>query len=281
MAVRMDLCLEALSALTGCRVEASAAESQLMPQDVVNIAALKQFYRREGLQELEYPSLGSLSLGGPDDEDMYSAPLAVEGPPPPEPLEGPPIKINPATFFDPRFDYDFTNVKDGEQSFSRGEERYVRPCGWRRVALRVLGYDGGDAWLGTGPDAWPVSYHGNRMDGALGVTATRRGPAPEGAEPGALEEIEPGPVAGATYLRGVYSSTLVGVAEGYCKRFRSCGDGKTYKVVLQNRINPEQRRQCQREGLWVVTVAEGSGPAQTRASIQLALRPYGLLLKED
>ena len=107
----MDLCLEALSALTGCRVEASAAESQLMPQDVVNIAALKQFYRREGLQELEYPSLGSLSLGGPDDEDMYSAPLAVEGPPPPEPLEGPPIKINPATFFDPRFDYDFTNVK--------------------------------------------------------------------------------------------------------------------------------------------------------------------------
>ncbi|CAL8396189.1 unnamed protein product [Gadus morhua 'NCC'] len=254
----MDLCLEALSALTGCRVEASAAESQLMPQDVVNIAALKQFYRREGLQELEYPSLGSLSLGGPDDEDMYSAPLA----------------INPATFFDPRFDYDFTNVKDGEQSFSCGGERYVRPCGWRRVALRVLGYDGGDAWLGTGPDAWPVSYHGNRMDGALGVTATRRGPAPEGAEPGALEEIEPGPVAGATYLRGVYSSTLVGVAEGYCKRFRSRGDGKTYKVVLQNRINPEQRRQCQREGLWVVT-------AQTRASIQLALRPYGLLLKED
>ncbi|CAL8299783.1 unnamed protein product [Lota lota] len=279
---RMDLCLEALSALTGCSVEATAAESQLTPQDIVNIAALKQFYKQEGFKELEYPSLGSLSLTGNDEDvDMYSSPPAIEGGPKPEPTTRPSVKINPATFFDPPFDYDFTNIKDGKRTFLRGEERYVRPCGWSRVALRVLGYDGGDAWLGTGPSSWPVSYHGNRMDGALGVTVTRRGPATEGEGPEFLEAAAASLVAGATNGRGVYSSPDVGVAESFCKRFRSRGDGKTYKVVLQNRINPQHRKKCQREGYWLVTIPEGYNPAQTRATVQLALRPYGMLLKED
>lgn len=33
--------------------------------------------------------------------------------------------------------------------------------------------DGSDVWLGTGKDAWPVSYQGHSMDGSLGLILTR------------------------------------------------------------------------------------------------------------
>jgi len=106
------LCLEALSALTGCSVEPTAAASQLSAQDIVNIAVLKQFFKQEGLQELNYPSLGSLSLRGNDEdvEDLYSSPPALLEGPCPEPRARPSVKINPDTFFDHKFDYDFTNI---------------------------------------------------------------------------------------------------------------------------------------------------------------------------
>lgn len=42
------------------------------------------------------------------------------------------------TLLDPGYDYDFTGIKDGVV-FYRGGEPYRRPCGWYRVALRVLG----------------------------------------------------------------------------------------------------------------------------------------------
>ncbi|KAJ3609198.1 hypothetical protein NHX12_023722 [Muraenolepis orangiensis] len=283
---RLDLLLEALSALTGCRVEATEKESQLNPQDIVNIAALKQFYKREGLHELEYPSLGALSLRDEDEEqDMYSSPGAIQESPPGAETR-PLVKINPDTFFDSRFNYDFTNIKDGEKTFSRGEESYVRPCGWSRVALQVLGrYEDGDAWLDAGPAAWPVSYHGNRMDGALGITATPRpageGPAKKEGEGPASLGVPGGPVAGPTHGRGVYSSPSVSVAESHCVRFRSHGDGKMYKVALQNRINPLHRKECQRKGYWLVLIPQEYSPTQTRAAVQDALRPYGMLLKEE
>ncbi|KAG7273069.1 hypothetical protein CRUP_010041 [Coryphaenoides rupestris] len=118
MPASVALCLEALSALTGCSVEPTDAESQLSPQDIVNIAVLKQFFKQVGLQELEYPSLGSLSLRGNDEdvEDLYSAPAALQegpcspGPCSPEPGARISFKINPKKFFDPKFDYDFTNI---------------------------------------------------------------------------------------------------------------------------------------------------------------------------
>ena len=44
--------------------------------------------------------------------------------------------IDENEFFDPRFDYDFTNLRDTE-TFRRGGEVYERPCGWQRFALRV------------------------------------------------------------------------------------------------------------------------------------------------
>lgn len=106
------LCLEALSALSGCNVEPTSGASLLTPQDFVNIVTLKEFYKQEGFQQLEYPSLGSLSLL--EMEDMYSSPPALaEGPTTsgPEGSLRTTVKINPEDFFDRQFDYDFTNIK--------------------------------------------------------------------------------------------------------------------------------------------------------------------------
>ncbi|CAG8827410.1 17301_t:CDS:1, partial [Cetraspora pellucida] len=49
----------------------------------------------------------------------------------------------------PRYDYDFTNINDMGVTFMRGDILYKRPCGWKRIALKVNGkYDNGnDKWL--------------------------------------------------------------------------------------------------------------------------------------
>ncbi|XP_060915347.1 uncharacterized protein LOC132990885 [Labrus mixtus] len=277
-----QLCLEALSALSGCNVEQTDGSSQLTPQDFVNVVALKEFYKQEGFKQLEYPSLGTLSLQDLDERDLYSSPLSLkEGPS----TAGPPenilttMKINPQDFFHPQFNYDFTNIKDGNTTFLRGNEPYLRPCGWNRVALQVTKrYDGGNGWLGTGADAWPVSYHGNNMDGSLGVIFTRGENTTD--DPQFLDAAAASLVHGETKGRGVYSTPDVQMAEKYCKKFKSKVDGKTYKAVLQNRINPAKRNKCQRENVWLVYVPEGSNDVQTRGIVQESMRPYGLLLKQ-
>lgn len=277
-----QLCLEALSALSGCKVESTSGVSQLSPQDFVNIVALKEFYKQGGLKELDYPSIGTLSLQEPDDQDLYgSPPMLTEGPSTAGPDQDlrTTVKVNPLDFFHPQYDYDFTNVKDTGKTFQRGSEPYTRPCGWNRVALRVTQrYDGGDTWLGTGEDAWPVSYQGHNMDGSLGIILTRDGGHAD--ESGFLDAAAASLVTGETRGRGVYSTPDVRTAEKYCKRFKSKVDGKTYKVVLQNRINPGKRTNCQREDVWVVYVPEGHNDVQTRAIVQESIRPYGLLLKQ-
>lgn len=272
------LCLEALSALSGCNVEATDGASPLSPQDFVNVVALKEFYKQEGFKELEYPSIGTLSLQEPDEEDLYGSPLMLkEGAHTPEPSLRTTVKINPQDFFHPQYDYDFTNIKDGDTKFLRGNEQYFRPCGWRRFALRVVQkYDGGDGWLGTGPNAWPVSYNGQNMDGSIILT---HGGKPSD-EPEFLDAAAASMVTTETRGRGVYSTPDIKVAEKYCKQFKSKVDGKTYKVVLQNRINPQKRRKCQRDDVWLVYIPEGSSDVQTRATVQESVRPYGLLLRQ-
>lgn len=108
----VNQCLEALSALSGFKVEQTTAASQLSPQDFVNVVALKEFYKQEGFQQLEYPSLGTLSLVEADDLDLYSSPPALEeGSLAASPDPRMTLKINLKDFFDPQYDYDFTNIK--------------------------------------------------------------------------------------------------------------------------------------------------------------------------
>ncbi|CAG5888308.1 uncharacterized protein ACNS7B_013621 [Menidia menidia] len=275
------LCLEALSALVGCCVESTTGSVHLTPQDFINIVALREFFKQEGLKQLEYqpenPGLESLSLQELDDKDMYNSPPALTG----ESAVNSKVtvKINLEDFFHPEYNYDFTNIKDGETKFMRGNERYYRPCGWNRLAIRVIKkYDGGDDWLGTGSDAWPVSYHGSNMDGSSGVILGHQGN--PGDEPQFLEAGAASLINENTRGRGVYSTPDIKMAEKYCKTFRSKVDGKRYKVLLQNRINPEKRTKCQRDDVWLVYIPDGTNDIQSKVIVQDSIRPYGLLLKQ-
>lgn len=170
-------------------------------------------------------------------------------------------------------------LQDHNTHFLRGKEPYVRPCGWNRVALRVTErYDGGDDWLGTGSNAWPVSYNGHNMDGSLGIILTRSKNTED--EPEFLDAAAACLRQGVTRGRGVYSTPDVKLAEKYCRKFKSKVDGKMYKALLQNRINPEERQECQREGVWLVYIPEGCSDVETRAIVQRSIRPYGILLKQ-
>lgn len=145
--------------------------------------------------------------------------------------------------------------------------------------MRVLQkYDDGDSWLGTGTNAWPVSYHGHIMDGSLGIILTHGGSPSD--EPRFAEAAAASLVTGETRGRGVYSTPNITVAENYCKVFKSRVDGKTYKVILQNRIKPQNRKKCQREDVWLVYIPQNSTDIETRAIVQESIRPYGLLLKQ-
>lgn len=53
----------------------------------------------------------------------------------------------PDELCDPKYDYDFRNIKDNGKKFFRGGHEYKRPYGWRRYALNVKGKYGDDAWL--------------------------------------------------------------------------------------------------------------------------------------
>ena len=42
-----------------------------------------------------------------------------------------------AKILDDKYNYDFTDMKDDGTHFQRGGRRYLRPYGWKRVALNV------------------------------------------------------------------------------------------------------------------------------------------------
>ncbi|KAM9352127.1 uncharacterized protein ABDE67_006985 [Symphorus nematophorus] len=183
-------------------------------------------------------------------------------------LLGPGLIIDENEFFDPQFDYDFTNLKDTE-TYYRGGEVYERPCGWQRYAIKVLDKYGDNTWLGTRyrstqsvPGEWPVSYHGTSKSGAEGIIE---------------EYYKPGP--GQSYGRGVYSTPYMSDAVGYAKTFTSKSNGKTYRVILQNRINPQYRTKHNNDRYYLISIPNGPSDAEQDMA-EMAIRPYGLLLQE-
>ncbi|XP_068432177.1 uncharacterized protein [Clinocottus analis] len=180
--------------------------------------------------------------------------------------------LDAATFFDSAYDHDFTALSDLAEC-KRGDELYQRPKGWYRMALKVKGrYPDGDAWLGPNgwrshsvPGEWPVSYHGTSIDGANGIIRSHY-------KAGGR----------AMYGRGIYSTPDIHVAEieDYAKTFISKTTGKSYKVILQNRINPTQRVICQRSNYWLIPVHQGASTAEETQIVRSAIRPYGILIKE-
>ncbi|XP_017163040.1 uncharacterized protein LOC108166728 [Poecilia reticulata] len=176
--------------------------------------------------------------------------------------------IDEKEFFDPGYDFDFTNLSDSAACM-RGNEPYVRPKGWYRMALKVRGkYLDGDAWLGTNgwrsysvPGEWPVSYHGTGLEGARGIIRTHY-KAGDGQQFG----------------RGIYSTPKLNEAEKYCKTFKSKFTGKTYKVIMQNRIKPEKRQII--GNYWLIPVLAGTSAEEEKRIAESSIRPYGVLIKE-
>ncbi|XP_071315052.1 uncharacterized protein [Trachinotus anak] len=177
--------------------------------------------------------------------------------------------IDEDEFFAPQYDYDFTHLRDTE-TYWRGGEKYERPNGWFRFGLKVLDKYDGNTWLGTSyrstqscPGEWPVSYHGTSKKGSEGII--------EG-------HYKPGP--GQVYGRGIYSTPEIAEAIYYAKTFTSKKNGKNYKVILQNRINPEYREKYNNDKYWLIPIPQGTSDGDEQRVVERAIRPYGLLIKE-
>ncbi|XP_060774036.1 uncharacterized protein LOC132884235 [Neoarius graeffei] len=71
-------------------------------------------------------------------------------------------------------------------------------------------------------------------------------------------------------------------AEGYAmtKTFTSKKTGKTYKVIMQNRINPQKRKIITQKNFWLIPVPEGSTAEQEKQIVKSSIRPYGILIQE-
>ncbi|GES81378.1 hypothetical protein RCL_jg11989.t1 [Rhizophagus clarus] len=165
---------------------------------------------------------------------------------------------------DPIYDYDFTNVDDNGITFMRGDIVYKRPCGWNRIALNVLNKYPNNSWLGVGGkrryatdsvrDEWPVSYHGTAKYNCNSI-----------ADDGYLLSK------GKRFMfgHGIYSTPDINIASKYATKFTY--EDKNYKVVFQNRVNPNN--------LVKVTKEENGVGEYWISPNSEDLRPYGICIK--
>ncbi|KAL1250709.1 hypothetical protein QQF64_018505 [Cirrhinus molitorella] len=151
-------------------------------------------------------------------------------------------------------------------------EPYKRPCGWIRIAIKVLDkYPDGNAWLGTDGwrsysvgGEWPVSYHGTSMSNVKAIIETHY-------------------IAGSRQLygRGIYSTCDINeAAANYSIKVTCKETRKIYDVLLQNRINPKMRKVCTRKDYWLIEIPEGTPPDKEGEIVEKSIRPYGILFKE-
>ena len=234
---------------------AVAAKANVPPHFLRLIHASKEVHDHESIE----------SAGIPHGSTLYMVITLPGG--------GAGYQLDPS-LLDESFDYDFTHVSDDGKVYMRGGYVYNRPYGWMRYAVKVLNIPayGDNQWLGpngirtdtTGVE-WPVSYHGTAMESVDRILA-------EGYRPGPRQ----------LYGKGVYSSPSVEmVAKLYAKEFQH--EGKSYKVLLQNRVNPDQLN-----GHLKVVPASVTGvgadywvaPKQDPQGEVYDVRPYGILIRE-
>lgn len=85
---------------------------------------------------------------------------------------------------------------------------------------------------------------------------------------------------GDTYGRGIYSAPDICTAEAFAKTFRSEKTGKSYNVIVQNRINPKKRKICLQSYYWLIPVDKVMSAKEEREILESSIRPYGILIKE-
>ncbi|KAL0166081.1 hypothetical protein M9458_037925, partial [Cirrhinus mrigala] len=168
-------------------------------------------------------------------------------------------------FFDSVFD--FTNMSESKYDplCMRGDEPYKRPYGWMRFALKVRDkYPDGNDWLGTVGWRDRSSPGETDLKGAEGIIRSHLKARDRQA-----------------FGRGIYSSPDVSVADIFAKskNFTLQKNGNTYKVIMQNRINPK-KREIKDENIWLVPIPEGTPAEKEKEIVKSSIRPYGLLLKK-
>ncbi|XP_046439664.1 uncharacterized protein LOC124190841 [Daphnia pulex] len=175
--------------------------------------------------------------------------------------------VLPPSLLDEDFHYDFTNTSDSGVDFSRGGSNYIRPCGWKRYALKVKGKYPDDIWLkgkyrradeySSAEGEWAVSYHGTSYHNGLSIAS-------EGFKLNKGERFLHG--------KGIYSTPDIEVASLYAMTVNV--NGKTYKFVLQNRVNPDPVK------LEKVPKTETGVGEYWISSTDDDIRPYGFCVRE-
>ena len=167
------------------------------------------------------------------------------------------------SLLDPAFDYDFTGKRDDGTVFYRGGERYYRPYGWKRCALKVLNRYSNNKWLGDAghrvgscDGEWPVSYHGTGVNVSGSI-------AQEGYNLSKGKRF--------LYGKGIYSTPSIEVAAKYAHRFYH--KGKPYRIVFQNRVSTTDLKVID-----IDTTGKGEYWVQPHEDL---VRPYGICMQAD
>jgi hypothetical protein len=173
--------------------------------------------------------------------------------------------VLPPSLLDEPYHYDFTNISDKGVKFFRGGSTYIRPCGWQRYAIKVKGEYADDIWLegktpradqySSAEDEWAVSYHGTTYHNGLSIAS-------EGFKLSKGTRFKHG--------KGIYSTPEIEVAAQYAEE--ATVNGKTYKLVVQNRVNPKTVKKVGKD----VTKVGEYWISPTNEDI----RPYGFCVKE-
>ncbi|RGB28547.1 hypothetical protein C1646_745800 [Rhizophagus diaphanus] len=173
------------------------------------------------------------------------------------------ISFIDSDFLDPKYDCDFTNINDNNKRFMRGTYEYFRPCGWKRIAVKVLNKYEDNYWLGkaakkgtwryeSDPMEWPVSYHGTNKFNAKSIAET-------GFDVTKGKRFKFG--------HGIYSTPDINIATLYANTF--IHNNEEYCLVFQNRVNPKTliRIPTNIGEYWISPNSED-------------IRPYGICIKK-
>ncbi|KAH7692945.1 hypothetical protein AAVH_40026, partial [Aphelenchoides avenae] len=122
----------------------------------------------------------------------------------------------------------------------RGHERYIRPMGSYRYALKVLRKYPDDAWLGCKalPGEWQVAYHGTHFENISGIIR-------EGFKLQYCQRT--------CYGEGIYCAPDPEIALNYSTPYNA--QGRWFKAIVQVRVDPLRKQTIKRkngEVYWLV-----------------------------
>jgi len=160
----------------------------------------------------------------------------------------------------------------------RGGLAYYLPRGWQRFGIKVVDkYGQNNDWLLKWDESgWGVGYHGVGRNSAAKIPAILNAkllPGPRQLHANSDDTRKVGRKVG----RGIYFATHVEVADTYSERV--VFDGKTYKILLQCRLDPVEIRIPSRPSLINKPGDDWQNDYMVVPNGTYA-RPYGIIIQE-